>query len=134
MHSLCWALGGLLVAVFGLGVVCQCPFLFRTEREFKPLLCSISKAQKTTTKNKCSNSLLKLSSYSDLDYQAWSDVLHTTKFQQYLTLWLHVILLTIWLLRISMSLMFDNMNNVAWVHVEGLNPHLWKNYYVQTAK
>ena len=44
--SLCWALGGLsAVAVFGLGVVCQCPFSFHTKREFKPLLCSISKVQ-----------------------------------------------------------------------------------------
>ena len=55
---------------------------------FIPLLCSISKAQ---SKN-ASNSLLKLSSYSDLDYQVWSDVLHTTVFQQSLTLQLCVIL------------------------------------------
>ena len=37
-----------------------------------------------------------------------------------------VLLLTIWHLRIRVSLMFDNMNNVVWVHVEGLNPRLWK--------
>ena len=37
-----------------------------------------------------------------------------------------VLLLTIWHLRIRASLMFDNMNNVAWVHVEGLNPVLRK--------
>ena len=59
----------LSVAVFGLGVVCQCPFSFHTEREFKPLLRSISKAQ----------------------YQVSLDVLHTTKFQQSLTLQLCVI-------------------------------------------
>ena len=53
---------------------------------FIPLLCSISKAH---SKND-SNSLLRLPSYSDLDYQVWSDVLHTTELQQSLTLQLCV--------------------------------------------
>ena len=125
--SSCWALGGLSVAVFGLVVVCQCPFLFHNERELKPLLCLISKAQpKNAAQTQCSNSV---SSYSNLDYKVWSDVLHTTKFRQSLTLQLcnFVLLLTIWHLRIRVSLMFDNMNNLAWVHMEGLNPRLWKN-------
>ena len=85
--SLCWALAVLSVVVFGLGVVCQCPFSFHTEREFKPLLCSISKVQSENAQTHCSNSL-----YSKLDYQVWSDVLHTTKLQQSLTLQLCVIL------------------------------------------
>ena len=62
---------------------------------------------------KCSNSLLKLSSYSDLDYQSM-----VRCFAHYLVSAVFdlaavcnfVLLLTIW---IRVSLMFDNINNVA---------------------
>ena len=39
-----------------------------------------------------------------------------------------VFFLTVWHLRVRVSLMFDKMNIVARVHVEGPNPRLWKNW------
>ena len=61
------------------------------------LLHQQSAIKKTIIKKKCSNSPHKLSSYSDLDYQLWSDVLHTTKFQQSWTMQLCVILFCCWI-------------------------------------
>ena len=58
---------------------------------------------------------------TDLNYQVGSDVLHTTDLAAVCDF---VLLLTTWHLRIRVSLLFDNMNNVACVLVEGLNPLL----------
>ena len=78
---------------------------------------------------KCSTSLLTLSSYSDLDYQVWSHVFahcYVSAVFDLAAVCNSVLLLTVCHLRIRVSLVFDNMNNVAWVHVKGLNPRLWK--------
>ena len=98
---------------------------------------SLFSAPSAKRNRKCSNSLLKLSSYSDLDYQSM-----VRCFAHYLVSAVFdlaavcnfVLLLTIWHLRIRVSLMFDKKYNVAWVHVEGLNPSLWKNWLRSNCK
>ena len=82
--SLCWALGSLSVAVFGLGVVCQCPLSFHTERE------ASSPSAKRNRK------MLKFTAQTFFILWSWLLSMvrcsYTTKFQQSLALQLCVIL------------------------------------------
>ena len=77
---------------------------------------SLFSAPSAKRNRKCSNSLLKLSSYSDLDYQSmvrcFAHYLVSAVFDLAAVCYF-LLLLTIWHLRIRVSLMFDNINNVG---------------------